>query len=107
MTTATTPQQNAQPVYALGQLTIRDRARYQRYVQRFLGVLRQYGGELLVADEAPVVVEGAWDRDKVVLMRFANAEAFWAWARSDEYQTISRDRTAATEGCALLLHGMR
>ena len=94
------------PVYALGQLTIRDRARYLRYVRRFQEVLALFGGRLLAADESPQVVEGAWERDKVILLAFENADAFWAFARSDAYQEIARDRLASTEGSVLLVHGI-
>ena len=95
------------PVYALGQLTIRDRERYQRYVRKFASSLVGFEGELLAADEAPELLEGAWPHHKVVLIRFPSAEAFWAWARSDAYQAISVDRVAATEGPALLVQGIR
>ncbi|HBZ70181.1 MAG TPA: DUF1330 domain-containing protein [Deltaproteobacteria bacterium] len=96
----------AGPVYGLAQLTIRDRARYQRYVRRFHDVLAQFGGRLLAADESPEILEGSWERDKVVLLEFESAASFWAWAHSDAYQEISRDRVAATEGTVLLVHGV-
>ena len=56
-------------VYAVAQLTIHDRARYQRYVAAFMPILTKYGGRLLAADEHPEVTEGRWDGDKVVLIR--------------------------------------
>ena len=79
--------------------------RYQQYVRRFHDVLVQFGGRLLAADESPEVLEGSWECDKVVLLEFESANSFWAWARSDEYQEISRDRIAATDGTVLLIHG--
>ena len=97
---------NPSPVYALGQLTIRDRARYLRYVQRFHEVLARFGGRLLAADESPEVLEGAWERDKVILLAFESADSFWAFARSGAYQEIARDRLASTEGTVLLVHGI-
>ncbi|MBQ1070126.1 DUF1330 domain-containing protein, partial [Micromonospora sp. D75] len=47
-------------VYALAQLTIHDRARYDRYAAAFPPVLARYGGRLLAADTSPRVVEGEW-----------------------------------------------
>lgn len=93
-------------VYALAQLTIHDQARYARYVSRFGAVIRRFGGRVLAADTAPEVVEGVWKGDKVVLLSFESADSFWAWARSEEYRTISEDRVAATDGPVLLLHGI-
>ncbi|WP_431935293.1 DUF1330 domain-containing protein [Micromonospora sp. RP3T] len=93
-------------VYALAQLTVHDRARYDRYVAAFLPVLARHGGRLLAADTAPRVVEGDWPHDKVVLMSFDSREDFERWSASPEYQAISRDREAATEGVVLLLDGI-
>jgi uncharacterized protein (DUF1330 family) len=40
-------------VYALAQISIHDRARYDRYVDRFMEVFQKFEGRLLAADEAP------------------------------------------------------
>jgi uncharacterized protein (DUF1330 family) len=40
-------------VYVVGQLKFTDRAAYERYAARFRGVLKQFGGRLLAADEQP------------------------------------------------------
>jgi uncharacterized protein (DUF1330 family) len=96
----------AATVYALAQLTIHDRARYREYVRRFPAVLARFGGRLLAADEAPVVMEGSWDRHKVVLLEFPSEQAFTAWSTSDAYREIAIDRIAATEGPVLLVHGI-
>ncbi|GAA0422499.1 DUF1330 domain-containing protein [Streptomyces luteireticuli] len=93
-------------VYAIAQLTIHDRARYERYAARFLPVLERYGGRLLAADERPAVVEGEWEREKVVLIAFPDRDAFERWAGSAAYREISRDRTASTEGVVLLVRGV-
>ncbi|SCL45152.1 Uncharacterized conserved protein, DUF1330 family [Micromonospora citrea] len=93
-------------VYALAQISIHDRERYDRYAAAFMPVLSAYGGRLLAADEAPRVVEGDWRHDKVVLVAFDSRESFERWATSPEYQDIARDRVAATDGVVLLVHGV-
>src|SRR5258707_4443496 len=55
-------------VYVIVQLKMTDRAAYDRYQARFLDVFKKFSGRLLSADEGPVVLEGACDRDKLVLM---------------------------------------
>jgi uncharacterized protein (DUF1330 family) len=92
-------------VYALGQLTITDRATYDRYQQRFMGVLKKFKGRLLAADERPQVVEGKWDREKVVLLEFPDECAFREWAESPEYLEIARDRKAGSDAVVLLVKG--
>ena len=97
-------------VYALAQLRIHDRERYNRYmnnfVARFTDVFGKFGGKMLAADEAPRVLEGDWwDRNKVVLMEFPDQAAFTAWATSPEYNEIAVDRKAGAEAVVLLVQG--
>ena len=54
----------------------------------------------------PRVLEGQWwDQNKVVLMEFADAAAFRAWATSPEYTEIAEDRKAGAEAVVLLIKG--
>lgn len=93
-------------VYVLAQISIHDRARYDRYAARFMPVLQQYQGRLLAADEAPAMVEGSWPHDKVILLAFEDHAAYERWATSPEYREISEDRVAATEGVVLTVRGV-
>jgi uncharacterized protein (DUF1330 family) len=106
MTALRSTQGGAQePVYVIAQLTISDRARYGKYARAFAGVLGKFGGQLLAADVAPRLLEGTWDREKVILIQFESEAAFTRWAESDDYRTISRDRVASTQGPVLLVRG--
>ncbi len=93
-------------VYAIAQITIHDRPRYQRYVAAFMPILVKYGGRLLAADERPEVVEGEWTGSKVIVMAFPDRDTFTRWAGSPEYTEISVDRLAATEGVVLVVRGV-
>ena len=92
-------------VYVIVQLKMNDRAAYDRYQARFFDVFRRFSGRLLSADEHPLVLEGEWDRDKLVLMSFPDEAAFRAWADSPDYLEISRDRKAGAEAIVLLVQG--
>ena len=63
-------------VYVIVQLKMTDRAAYDRYQARFFDVFRRFSGRLLSSDENPTVLEGAWDRDKLVLMSFPDEAAY-------------------------------
>ena len=93
-------------VYALAQLAIHDRARYARYVARFMAALADHDARLLVADDAPRVVEGDWHGDKIVLLAFADAATFQAWYDSDAYRAIADDRRAAARASVVLVRGL-
>ncbi len=51
------------------------------------------------------MIEGAWDRDKLVLMSFPDEAAFGAWANSPDYLEIAKDRKAGAEAIVLLARG--
>ena len=93
-------------VYAIAQLKITDRAAYDRYQAKFMGVMKRFRGRVLAADERPQVIEGEWKRDKVVLLSFQDEQAFLEWADSPEYQEISKDRKAGSEAVVLLVQGI-
>ena len=93
-------------VFVIVQLKMTDRAAYDRYQARFLDVFKKFNGRLLSADEHPLVLEGVWDRDKLVLMSFPDEAAFSAWANSPEYLEISKDRKAGAQGIVLLAKGL-
>lgn len=93
-------------VYAIAQLDIHDRCRYERYQARFMEVFRRYQGCLLAADEHPGVIEGTWPYQKVVLMAFPDEQAFRQWAESVEYQGIAQDRKAGATATVLLVQGL-
>jgi len=93
-------------VYAIAIFSITDRAAYVRYQSQFMAVLNRYKGRVLVADEKPKVLEGEFNDDKVVVLAFANEADFRTFADSAEYQEISTDRRAGTEGFVLLTQGV-
>src|SRR5215468_11655994 len=90
----------------LGQLKFTVRAAYERDAARFRGVLKQFGGRLLAADEQPEIIEGRWDRDKIVLLSFSNATAFRGFFESAQYREIAKDRKAGADTLLLLVHGI-
>ncbi|GAA5106895.1 DUF1330 domain-containing protein [Nocardia iowensis] len=93
-------------VYVIAQLKFTDRGAYDRYQARFLDVFTRYSGTLLAADESPHIIEGATDREKVVLMSFPDEISFRAWAESPEYLEISEDRHAGADTVTLLVKGL-
>jgi uncharacterized protein (DUF1330 family) len=92
--------------YVVAQLRFTDVLCYRRYQARFADVFATSGGRLLVADEAPVVLEGKWTMDKLVIMQFVTPEAARNFLQSPAYQSISQDRKAGAKTIALLARGL-
>jgi len=93
-------------IYVIAQLRFTDRPAYDRYQARFMGVFARYKGRLLAADEQPRVMEGSWDREKVVLLSFPDEAAYREWSESPGYQEISKDRKAGADAVVLLVKGL-
>lgn len=92
--------------YVIAQLTFTRRETYDRYQARFRDAFVHYGGRLLAADEHPKILEGTWERNKVVLMSFADEAAYLEWSQSAEYQEISRDRKTDADAVVLLVRAL-
>ena len=93
-------------VYVIAQLKFTRRELYNRYQSRFAGVFANFEGKLLVADERPIVLEGNWQRDKVVIMEFPDENRARQFLESPEYQAIAVDRKAGADGVVLMLRGL-
>ncbi len=92
--------------YILAQLTIHDRARYDRYASQFMGVLGRFEGRLLASDESPKVLEGSWPHKKVVLIEFKDEDEASRWASSPEYRAIAVDREGSAVATVLSVSGL-
>ena len=93
-------------VYVIAQLSFKNREAYNRYQARFMDVFRRFEGRLLAADEHPLVLEGKWDREKLVMMSFPDADAARKFMEDPEYQEISRDRYAGADAVVLMVKGL-
>ena len=92
--------------YILAQLTIHDRARYDRYAAQFMAVLSRFAGRLLATDESPEVLEGDWPHQKIVLIEFKDRDEALRWAASPEYRAIAVDREGSTVATILSFRGL-
>ena len=92
-------------VYIIAQLKFTSREIYTRYAAAFPAVFRKFKGALVVADENIRILEGAWDRDKVVMLSFPDEASALEFHSSPEYQAIAADRKAGTDGIVLLVKG--
>jgi uncharacterized protein (DUF1330 family) len=93
-------------VYVIAQVKFTKEELYRRYQARFFDVFRQFKGRLLVADEAPRVLDGEWSHDKVVVMEFPDQAEAERFIHSPAYEEISKDRIAGAETISLLVKGL-
>lgn len=89
-------------VYIIAQLKFTDKPAYDRYRASFPGVFGKFKGTLLVADEGPLVLEGRWVSDKIVVMSFPDEEAAREFNLSAEYQEIAVDRKKGADAVVIM-----
>jgi uncharacterized protein (DUF1330 family) len=84
---------------------IRDEAGISVYAQQAIPTVMQVGGRVIVADDAPELVEGSWHGKRTVILEFDSVEAARNWYRSSEYQEVVGLRHAAADSNAVIVVG--
>ena len=81
------------PVYLIAQIDVKD---YQVYLEEYgMSVLEQFvqaGAEVLVATPDVEVLEGEWQGNWTVVVRFSSAEAANKWYHSEDYAPLKQAR---------------
>lgn len=84
-------------VYALLDVTIKDREKFFRYVEGHKPSMNQYGGKLLFRSNDMKVIEGAWSPKLFVVQEWPSEEAFKNWYSSKEYEPWKKLRKEAMD----------
>ncbi len=93
-------------VYIIARFNIHDRSEYDKYSAGFLKVFEKFDGKMLSVDEDPMVLAGAWDDTRSVIIEFPSKESALAWLTSDDYQAIARHRNAGSTANSVLVEGL-
>ncbi|MGA0546779.1 DUF1330 domain-containing protein [Brevundimonas sp. VNH65] len=92
-------------VYFIAQLSFTEVEAYRRYMDAFPSVFARHGGRVLVADEAPILLEGALKPDKVVVLEFSGEAEASRLLNDPDYQRISLDRKAGADAVVVMVRG--
>ena len=88
---------SADPVYLVATVTVDDWDKYMSdYASVAIPAIIGAGGEVLVGAQEVNVVEGAYDHNWTVVVKFPSAEAATGFYGSAEYQAVIPHRHAAT-----------
>lgn len=91
-------------VYFIAQLRVHDPAEYERYLDGFDDAFAGTGGEVVLVDEAPAILEGDWPFTRVVLIRFPDETALRSWYDSEAYCRLRAIRQGAADGPVIVAH---
>lgn len=93
--------------YFIAQVQVESRDVYQQYVDGVFPILRQYDGEVLVAHDDVDVLEGAWNPQRTLVIKFPSVERAKEWYESPEYQEHMQLRHQASQANAIIVKGLR
>ena len=91
--------------YLIVQLRFTEIASYRRYQAAFPAVFARFDAQVIVADESPEAIEGAWSGDKVVVLAFRDRDEAKRFLSDPEYAAIAKDRLAGAESTVVLVDG--
>ena len=85
---------------------IHDDKKYAQYRQRVTENIRAAGGEYLVRGGPVDVLEGGWQPNRVVVVRFPSAQAAKSWWSSSAYAELKQMRQDSAVTEMILVEGI-
>ena len=74
--------------YMIVDVDVRDPAVYEEYKTKVPDLIRKHGGEYLVRGGNFVVLEGDWEPNRLVILRFPDIASAQAFLIDPEYQPL-------------------
>ena len=92
-------------VYVVADLEITNPDEFQKYGQRVVEIVKEYGGRYLIRGGEPETLEGNWKPKRLTILEFPTAEHVRTWYNSPEYQAIIGFRHRSCNTNLLLVSG--
>ncbi|MES2509380.1 MAG: DUF1330 domain-containing protein [Pseudomonadota bacterium] len=84
--------------YLISNVTVQDPVQYEQYKKLSTLAMKVYGAEVCVRGGKVEVLEGDWSPERVVVLKFPDAERARAFSNSPEYGAARQAR----EGIAIM-----
>ena len=86
------------PVYLVVQMTITEAEAFKRdYVMPLMGQLADHKVKILAADPQPTVIEGSYDQNNTVILKFPSRQALEDWYASEAYAPLKALRAKLSD----------
>ena len=89
--------------YLIVDINLTDRSKFKEYATAVQSTVEAYGGSYLCKWGATESLEGEWDANKIVLVKFNTAEKAKEWWNSEEYRPLKVLRRGASTTRVLLV----
>ena len=94
------------PAYFIVDVDVHHPAGMREYLERVPGTLTKYGGRYIVRGGQFEVVEGDWQRARVVMLEFPNMEQAKRWYDCEEYKEMKAARPKAAKTNVVPVEGV-
>ena len=91
--------------YIIGQITITNPKKYQRYASETENIIKKFGGRYLIRGANQIIAEGDPQGNRDVVIEFDTLEKAKEFYESEEYATIIDIRKENSTGYILLVEG--
>ncbi len=91
--------------YIIGQITITDPKKYQRYAFETENIIKKFGGRYLIRGGNQLIAEGKPQGNRDVVVEFDTLEKAKEFYESEEYAKIIDIRKENSTGYILLVEG--
>ena len=91
--------------YIIGQITITDPKKYQRYASETENIIKKFGGKYLIRGGTQFIAEGKPQGNRDVVVEFDTLEKAKEFYESEEYAKIIDIRKENSTGYILLVEG--
>jgi len=92
--------------YVILQININNQDNYQEYLNQVTTIVKNYQGEYIIRGGKSEVLEGKWDYQRTVLVKFPSYEVALKWYNSEEYAPIKKIREDNSEGNCIIIEGV-
>lgn len=98
-------EKKSKPVYLIADVTVLNEQFYSAYAAKAEGIVEKYKGQYLVRGGKVVPLEGGWNPQRVIVIKFPNIDKAQKWYTSPEYRAIAALREQSTTSSAILVRG--
>ena len=91
--------------YLIAMVEVHDEQAYEAYRSKTAAIIAQYGGKFIVRGGKIEVREGAFHRNRIVVLEFSSLDAARTFYDSGEYQAILPLRTSTADADLFLVEG--
>ena len=92
--------------YVLVEINIYDQELYEEYKKMTPDSVRKFGGKFVVRGGPTLNLEGDWNPERMVLLKFPSVERAREWWESEDYTRARIIRQRAAETKMIILEGV-